>query len=244
MQPAGVPLGAGGSARSAGKPGPHHCRDEGALEGGPAASGDDRGKGQNTRLGGDEQDQGRQASPAERDVPRKGIPIGPKPTVGELRVLLRSKVVETGMSTMEMTIGKHKGKTYQEIMFTDEQYCHWAVKEVSQSSGPDWRLVRFARWCEKTFNDEMESDNDEWTPVTMPTAGDTNTAIKVKAIASASTTMSPMADLSGEGHGTNSQATNNEALESLKQENKQLKDQMTKMEKMLSEVIAEKKSKR
>ena len=174
----------------------------------------------------------------------RGISYGPKPTVGELRVLLRAKVVEAGMSTMEMTIGKHKGKTYQEIMFTDEQYCHWAVKEVAQSTRPDWRLVRFARWCQKTFNDEMESDNDEWTPVAMPPPSSGNTPIKMRAIVSSTGNDGYMTASPGVASGSNCPSSTNNDLDILKKENEQLKEQMAKMEKMMSEVLADKKSKR
>ena len=51
-----------------------------------------------------------------------------------------------------MTYGKHKGKTFEEVMAEDPTYCTWVLSASTDSTG-DLIMVRFQRrrnddiWC-------------------------------------------------------------------------------------------------
>ena len=172
------------------------------------------------------------------------------PTVGELRMLLRAYVVETGETDTEMTIGKHKGERFLTIMESDMDYCHWAIREVASSTGPDWRLVRFARWCEKAFNEDMtnsEVDSREWMHIKEQDLDATEVSTRAKAIL---TMNSP-----NKNRPSGSPSTASGSSYPAKQdETKDLRETMAKMQeenrslqqlvKNLQEQLSEKKSKR
>ena len=86
-----------------------------------------------------------------------GVDYTTRDRVADLRLRLREHITEkTGLFDTLMDFGKYKDKEYQTVMAEDYQYCEWAIREVATAPSPDWKLIRFARWCEKVINGEME----------------------------------------------------------------------------------------
>ena len=88
-----------------------------------------------------------------------GVPYEAKTSVGELRVMIRMHILQSGDSETILHLGKHEGKTFHEIYDNHRTYAEWAQKEVQTSNDPHWRLVQFATWC------SHQSDMNEDQPV-------------------------------------------------------------------------------
>ena len=122
------------------------------------------------------------------------------------------------------------------------------MKEVETSSNPDWRLVRLARWSAKMARGEMDDDEgetQEWTPVEMPPEA-TSTANAAKGVA---TTINPEAMKNTEtanikAAGSASPGKKSQAELDLLAENQDLKNRVEQMEKMMAELMTEKRSRR
>lgn len=77
----------------------------------------------------------------------RGIPLGKKPTVGEMRLRLRNWYIQQGTNQTVLNIGKFAGKTFQELMIQHPDYVAWAQEEVlHREENADWRLRQLASW--------------------------------------------------------------------------------------------------
>lgn len=79
----------------------------------------------------------------------RGLNAGPKPTVGSMRILLKTWAINSGDHETIMEIGRHKGMQFQEIMNYHPSYIQWAKQEVQTSDDPDWRLRQLVQWANR-----------------------------------------------------------------------------------------------
>lgn len=89
----------------------------------------------------------------------RGIPIvmngKDKTTVGEMRLALRSWVVNNGNAETVVDFGEHQGMTFQELLTMHPKYVQWAQKET-RSGESGWQLRQLAAWANRMENNEEE----------------------------------------------------------------------------------------
>ena len=74
------------------------------------------------------------------------IPVSENHTRGHLTKITREDLdaaVNTKGSDY-LGFGKHRAKTYQEVLKMDHEYCHWIHQVEDQQ--PPWKLKRFSSW--------------------------------------------------------------------------------------------------
>ena len=92
-----------------------------------------------------------------------GHPAGME--LGELRLHLRQWLVRNGTGTTEVSFGKHRGKTFDDVWNLDNQYVTWSVSETSMKRDACWKLVQMAVWGVLTgkvgdpFDERMHRDH-------------------------------------------------------------------------------------
>lgn len=79
-----------------------------------------------------------------------------KPSVGEMRLLLKNWVIQHGTAETEYEIGKYKGMQFHEIVAQFPGYVEWACKEAKKTHECDRRLRQFVNWVEKVDMDVDE----------------------------------------------------------------------------------------
>ena len=83
---------------------------------------------------------------------KKGVALSGNETNAVLQRKIQEKLTEEegdDPKSTEISFGKHKGKSYDEVYRTDKNYCEWVVTTVIQSAKtvhPD--LIRLAQWID------------------------------------------------------------------------------------------------
>ena len=101
---------------------------------------------------------------------------------GDLMVAVRAKVRElsTPMPGDTLDFGKHKEKTYKQVLEAHSQYCTWVKKAAATEDTPGRELTRFASWLnmlaagatpEAAAEDEKGSTPRPWPTPPQPNSG-------------------------------------------------------------------------
>lgn len=62
----------------------------------------------------------------------------------------KRKLVENNIANIKMTFGKHKGKTFRDIFFTDAKYVWWVNNKASLDTST---LKLFKKYCDSNKTD-------------------------------------------------------------------------------------------
>ena len=165
-----------------------------------------------------------------------GVSIGEKATVGEMRLAIRMKDMDSVDEKTVLNFCRHKGKTYRQVHEVDSQYLTWAIAEVKRSHSPDHNLVKFARWAEKLLKGETDmsdSDDKEWSPVDIPTG--TSAKLVNKAIVTSADKCPGTTASSAAAGSLSPEPAMTATEERLLNENQALKAQLDELTKMVKE---------